>query len=237
MRILIIEDEQNSAERLKRLVTEIDSHHEIVEILKSNAEVHAFFTASVAVDLILADIQLGDGLSFESMKSAPNDIPIVFTTAYDHYAVQAFKFNSIDYLLKPIDIKELSAVLNKVQSLHRNDTAVILLPADTEVMITCDKPESDGTCPLDATGNRELAYLGYVKNNTSYDYSTEMARLGMAFSNTKFPSSKRRQICMAQKEAQSSHVGIWSTGGLSQMGSGKRNGLKNMDKLCQKAMQ
>ncbi len=116
-------------------------------------------------------------------------------------------------------------------------TAVSLLPADAEVMITCDKPESDGTCPKDATGHRELAYLGYVNNNTSYDYSTEMARLGMAFSNTKFTSSKRRQICMAQKEAQSSHVGIWSTGGLSQMGSGKRNGLKNMDKLCQKATQ
>ena len=57
MRILIIEDEQNSAERLKRLVTEIDSHHEIVEIPKSNAEVRAFFAASAAVDLILADIQ------------------------------------------------------------------------------------------------------------------------------------------------------------------------------------
>ena len=54
---------------------------------------------------------------------------------------------------------------------------------------------------MDATGNRILAYLGYVKNNTSYDYSTEMARLGMAFSNTKFSSSKRRQICMAQKDA------------------------------------
>ena len=89
---------------------------------------------------------------------------------------------------------------------------------------------------MDATGNRILAYLGYVKNNTSYDYSTEMARLGMAFSNTKFSSSKRRQICMAQIDAQSAHVGIWATGGLSQMGSGKRNGLKNMERICQNAM-
>ena len=141
MRILIIEDEQNSAERLKRLVTEIDSHHEIVEILKSNAEVRAFFAASAAVDLILADIQLGDGLSFESLQSAPNDIPIVFTTAYDHYAVQAFKFNSIDYLLKPIDIKELSEVLNKVQSLHRNDT-VISTASLNQIISSVNRPLS-----------------------------------------------------------------------------------------------
>ena len=141
MRILIVEDEQSSAERIKRLILEIDSHHEIVEILKSNAEVRAFFAAPVAVDLILADIQLGDGLSFESLKSAPNDIPIVFTTAFDQYAVQAFKFNSIDYLLKPIDIKELSAVLNKVQSLHRNDT-VISTASLNQILSTVNRPSS-----------------------------------------------------------------------------------------------
>lgn len=141
MRILIVEDEQSSAEHIKRLILEIDSHHEIVEILKSNAEVRAFFAAPVAVDLILADIQLGDGLSFESLKSAPNDIPIVFTTAFDQYAVQAFKFNSIDYLLKPIDIKELSAVLNKVQSLHRNDT-VISTASLNQILSTVNRPSS-----------------------------------------------------------------------------------------------
>ena len=141
MRILIIEDEQSSADRLKRLVNEIDSKHEIAGILRSNAEIQAFLNDAPSVDLILADIQLGDGLSFESLKSAPHDIPIVFTTAYDHYAVQAFKYNSIDYLLKPIDIKELSAVLNKVQSLLHKE-ALISSASLNQMLTSANQPSS-----------------------------------------------------------------------------------------------
>ena len=102
MRILIIEDEQSKADRLKRM---LEGEHEIVGVCASNAEVKAFFSDErhAQVDLILSDIQLGDGLSFESLKTVPTAIPVIFTTAYDHYAVQAFQFNSIDYLLKPID--------------------------------------------------------------------------------------------------------------------------------------
>lgn len=108
MRILIIEDEQSSADRLRRM---LESEHKIVGVCASNAEVREFFADEVDVDLILSDIQLGDGLSFESLKSVPEAIPVIFTTAYDHYAVQAFRFNSIDYLLKPIDSEELHAAL------------------------------------------------------------------------------------------------------------------------------
>ena len=111
MRILIIEDEPSSADRLRRM---LESEHKIVGVCASNAEVREFFADEVDVDLILSDIQLGDGLSFESLKSVPEAIPVIFTTAYDHYAVQAFRFNSIDYLLKPIDSEELHAALEKV---------------------------------------------------------------------------------------------------------------------------
>lgn len=111
MRILIIEDEQSSADRLRRM---LESEHKIVGVCASNAEVREFFADDVDVDLILSDIQLGDGLSFESLKTVPEAIPVIFTTAYDHYAVQAFQFNSIDYLLKPIDNEELHAALEKV---------------------------------------------------------------------------------------------------------------------------
>jgi len=114
MRILIIEDEQSSADRLRRMT---ESEHEIVDVCASNAEVKAFFSGGTQreVDLILSDIQLGDGLSFESLREVPTSIPVIFTTAYDHYAVQAFRFNSIDYLLKPIDNEELHAALAKVK--------------------------------------------------------------------------------------------------------------------------
>lgn len=114
MKILIIEDEQSSADRLRRM---LDGEHEIVGVCASNAEVRAYFANGTHcdVDLILSDIQLGDGLSFESLRTVPEAIPVIFTTAYDHYAVQAFRFNSIDYLLKPIDNEELHAALTKVK--------------------------------------------------------------------------------------------------------------------------
>ena len=113
MRILIIEDEQSSADRLLRM---LEGEHEIVGVCASNAEVKAFFTGVADVDLILSDIQLGDGLSFESLRAVPASIPVIFTTAYDQYAVQAFRFNSLDYLLKPIDSEELHAALEKVEN-------------------------------------------------------------------------------------------------------------------------
>ena len=114
MKILILEDEQSSADRLRRM---LGVEHEIVGVCASNAEVKTFFVegAQHKVDLILSDIQLGDGLSFESLRTVPEAIPVIFTTAYDHYAVQAFRFNSIDYLLKPIDSEELHTALAKVK--------------------------------------------------------------------------------------------------------------------------
>ena len=115
MKILIIEDEQSSADLLRRM---LEGEHEMVGFCTSNAEVRAFFSddAHAKVDLILSDIQLGDGLSFESLRTVPTSIPVIFTTAFDQYAVQAFQFNSLDYLLKPIDEEELHVALGKVQS-------------------------------------------------------------------------------------------------------------------------
>ena len=110
---MIIEDEQSSADRLRRM---LEGEHLVVGTCASNAEVKAFFVGAADVDLILSDIQLGDGLSFESLRTVPEAIPVIFTTAYDHYAVQAFRFNSIDYLLKPIDSEELHAALAKVEA-------------------------------------------------------------------------------------------------------------------------
>lgn len=116
MKILIIEDEQNNADRLVRLIRTIKPDAEIADVLSSNEEIKQFFEhETVLPDVIFADIQLGDGLSFEGLKLAPQSVPVVFTTAYDKYAIQAFKFNSLDYLLKPIDFDELRLALLKVE--------------------------------------------------------------------------------------------------------------------------
>ncbi|MBR3659840.1 MAG: response regulator transcription factor [Bacteroidaceae bacterium] len=123
MNILIIEDEQNSALRLKRLIESVDSNYTVIGMVASNAEAKTFFTSQhPVIDLILSDIQLGDGLSFEALRCAPVGVPVIFTTAYDQYAVQAFKFNSLDYLLKPIDETELRAALQKVQTIKTTAT-------------------------------------------------------------------------------------------------------------------
>lgn len=133
MRILIIEDEQSNADRLRRM---LEGEHEIAGVCASNAEVRAFFAdgAHADIDLILSDIQLGDGLSFESLKTVPAAIPVIFTTAFDQYAVQAFQFNSIDYLLKPIDSEELHAALAKVKTMFNVQSSMFNGPSTTDAI-------------------------------------------------------------------------------------------------------
>lgn len=118
--ILILEDEQRNANRLVRLLKEIVPEARIDGPLATIEAAAEYLRKAPAPDLILADIRLSDGLSFEALKEAPPAVPIVFTTAYDEYAVQAFKYNSFDYLLKPIDADELAAAIDKVGRGGRN---------------------------------------------------------------------------------------------------------------------
>lgn len=114
MNILIIEDEKRNAKLLERLLLEIDSRYIINGPLVSVEETVAYLNSNNQPNLILADIRLTDGLSFEAIRQSGTNAPIIFTTAYDEYAIKAFKFNSFDYLLKPIDIDELRAAIKKV---------------------------------------------------------------------------------------------------------------------------
>lgn len=113
MRILIIEDEIRNANRLQGLVLEINPAIRIAGILESVVESVEWFHENEEPDLILMDIRLADGLCFEIFSSVTITAPVIFTTAYDEYAIRAFKVNSIDYLLKPIDKAELANALTK----------------------------------------------------------------------------------------------------------------------------
>lgn len=117
MKILIIEDEPLAARDLQTLVSRVDASSEILGVLTSVASAKKWFSAHKRPDLILSDIQLSDGISFEIYEDLKLACPIIFTTAYDDYAIRAFRLNSIDYLLKPVDEKELSAALRKYRSL------------------------------------------------------------------------------------------------------------------------
>ncbi|MEK6477736.1 LytTR family DNA-binding domain-containing protein [Catalinimonas sp. 4WD22] len=117
MKILIIEDEYPAAERLQRLLQDLPESIEVVEVLDSVETALKWFDQNPAPDLILSDIQLSDGLSFEIYENTIVKAPIVFTTSYDEYAIKAFKVKSIDYLLKPIKLTELSQAIEKYKQL------------------------------------------------------------------------------------------------------------------------
>ncbi len=114
MHVIIIEDEKPAARRLNRLLSELDV--EISTMLHSVEEAIDWFQKNPHPDLIFLDIQLSDGLSFEIFDVIEVKSAIIFTTAYDEYALQAFKLNSIDYLLKPIDDEELESAVKKYQN-------------------------------------------------------------------------------------------------------------------------
>jgi two-component system LytT family response regulator len=114
MNIVILEDEQRNYNRLKRILEEIDSSFVIEGPLTGIAEAVDYFRQHPEPDLVLADIRLSDGLSFEALRQSAVSSPVIFTTAYDEYAIQAFKYNSFDYLLKPVDKEELHAAISKV---------------------------------------------------------------------------------------------------------------------------
>ncbi|WP_111308399.1 LytR/AlgR family response regulator transcription factor [Confluentibacter sediminis] len=113
MNVIIIEDEKPSARRLQRMLEQLDLKTETM--LHSVEESLEWFQKNEHPDLIFLDIQLSDGLSFEIFENIDIKSAVIFTTAYDEYALQAFKLNSIDYLLKPIDDDELAKAVKKYQ--------------------------------------------------------------------------------------------------------------------------
>lgn len=118
MNVLIIEDEKLNAIRLQKILVEIDSHTEIVATLDTIADSVQWLRSNPHPNLILMDVRLADGICFEIFTQVEITVPVIFTTAYDEYALRAFKVNSIDYLLKPIDIDELKGSISKFKQQH-----------------------------------------------------------------------------------------------------------------------
>ena len=113
LKVLIFEDESLSAEHLVKLIRRYDPAIELLGIIESVKQGVDWFPNHPHPDLLLMDIQLSDGSCFELFRQVRLDMPVIFTTAYDEYAIQAFKVNSIDYLLKPIDFQELQLAIEK----------------------------------------------------------------------------------------------------------------------------
>ncbi|WP_338868745.1 LytTR family DNA-binding domain-containing protein [Spirosoma sp. SC4-14] len=131
MRVLIIEDEQMAANHLTALLRDIEPSLTVLGILDSVDDGRLQWPHLPTPDLIFSDIQLADGLSFSLLEQVPVPCPIIFTTAYDDYAIRAFKLNSIDYLLKPIEAEALAASLHKYRSLARPATTDLVRQMQT----------------------------------------------------------------------------------------------------------
>ncbi len=119
MNVLIIEDEHPASQKLIRLLKDIDSKIEIIDVLRSVEQSVNWLFENQSPELIFMDIQLEDGLCFEIFEKIRIKIPIIFTTAYDEYALKAFKVNSIDYLLKPVNPDELQSAIDKFNTVHK----------------------------------------------------------------------------------------------------------------------
>ena len=170
MKALIIEDEVLAAQSLQKLITEVAPDTEVIATLQSIEESVAWFDENPMPDLVFMDIHLADGSSFAIFEQVQITCPIIFTTAYDEYALKAFEVSSIDYLLKPINRNDLTRAMNKFNALvgekSNNNDAIDALMRQIGMKKNYKScflvPERDKLIPL-ATAN--IAYF-YIDTKT-----------------------------------------------------------------------
>lgn len=139
--VLLIEDEPQAIKRLETLIKELIPGVRVLASLDSVKESVRWLNENRSPDLIFMDIQLADGISFQIFEQCRVKSPVIFTTAYDAYALKAFKVNSIDYILKPVDKEDLQGALRKLDSLtqRKNDATEMLANIDEAVKMLTRK--------------------------------------------------------------------------------------------------
>lgn len=181
IKVLIIEDEQLAAKRLEKMLLDISAEFEIIQRCDSIESSVQFLKSGLMPDLVMLDVQLGDGLSFEIFKQVEISCPVIFTTAYDEYAIKAFELNSIDYLLKPINKEKLQRSIEKFKKLNLQNVST-----DWKILSTLlEKEKRDYK-------QRFLVYVGehlhsVLTSDIAYFYSIEKStflttKLGKNFS-------------------------------------------------------
>ena len=133
MKAIILEDENRAVNHLKRLIGRVASDIEIIGTFETVREAIAYLEQNPALDLIFSDVQLADGVSFEIFSKVRVECPIIFTTAYDSYAIEAFNTNGVDYLLKPIEEERLHKAIEKAKKFSSNSALESLLSHRTNL--------------------------------------------------------------------------------------------------------
>jgi DNA-binding LytR/AlgR family response regulator len=187
MKVLIVEDETVAYENLVDIIAEIDSSIEIMGNTESISQTISWLQNNPSPDLILMDIHLSDGSAFAIFRTMTVEIPIIFTTAYDEYAIEAFKVNSIDYLLKPVKTEELERAFAKFSKLTH--TEVLQYLKQMSRLNTSNRykdkiliPYKDKLIPIGMrdiscfyTANKSTCI--YLKNRESYIYSKTLEQI------------------------------------------------------------
>mgnify|MGYP000524818585 CR=1 FL=1 len=125
MKVVLVEDEIAASENLSYILKSVNPNIEILKVIDSVSDAIEYFSSETEAVLIFMDIHLADGISFEIFEKVKIKIPIIFTTAYDQYAIQAFKVNSLDYLLKPIAEEDVSSALDKFSETTKGTAPLI----------------------------------------------------------------------------------------------------------------
>lgn len=204
MKILIVEDETAAYDSLVEILHDIDPNIQIMGNTESVRQTIDWLGSNPEPDLILMDIHLSDGSSFLIFESLEIEIPIIFTTAYDEYAIEAFKVNSIDYLLKPIKTEELERAIQKFKKWTQPEMdeylsrLVQLIPTKRykEKMLI---PVKDKLLPIDL---QEVSYFYttekntniYLKNGNSYPYSKTLEQIFSTLNPENFYRANKQYI-------------------------------------------
>lgn len=180
MRILIVEDETVAINNLKAILAEVDQSIEILGVTESVSQTVRWLTNNDAPDLIFMDIHLSDGSAFNIFSALTVEVPIIFITAYDEYALNAFKVNSIDYILKPIDVEQLRNALDKFYRLTKLEinqylSGMYRLSQSESYPERILIPHNDKLLPIDVKSisyfytSSELTQV-FLNNTESYPY-------------------------------------------------------------------
>jgi DNA-binding LytR/AlgR family response regulator len=216
MKVLIVEDETAAYENLKDILFGIDPEIKIAGNTESIRQTVRWLQTNQMPDLILMDIHLSDGSAFSIFNNIKLETPIIFTTAYDEYAIEAFQVNSIDYLLKPIKVEDMNRALDKFRKLSRQDILHYLtrLTQFTPLRMYKDKlliPFKDKLQPVDL--NEISCFYStdkntsiYLKNGKSYSYSRTLERIEESLNPADFIRANK-QFIIARNSV--NNITIW----------------------------
>lgn len=216
MRVLIVEDETAAYENLVDILAEIDKEITVAGYTESIRQTVNWLRHNEAPDLILMDIHLSDGAAFSIFEKINVDTPVIFTTAYDEYAIKAFKVNSIDYLLKPVKTEELKCALEKFARYTRQDLIKNLsnLTRYIQPQKYSDKilvPVKDRLLPVNLD---DVSYFYTTEKNTrvqlrdgkSYPYSKTLDQIESTLDPTEYTRANK-QFIVSRKSVK--NITIW----------------------------